>query len=266
VREGGDAGGKRDPTQRLGHSTHEGAPAELAAHDIGEARGLFAAGPVEEGDELLSPVAGRDVAPAAGALEDLRHGMENLVGLLVAISVVVVLEMVEVEEDEGDRVPGGARALDLELQALAEEPHVVEAGQGIGDGPAVRTRHPGGEVANALELEPEELFEHVGPRADEVAEASRGYAQDTRGGPGAHSGRPGLSVECGQLADDRAGVHRPEHQALALRGLVGDLQSPVEEEDHVVARVALAPEEGTPGERKLFSEGAQVSREPVAHE
>ena len=57
----------------------------------------------------------------------------------MAVRVVVVLEVIDVEHDEGHRVAGRLRAIQLELEALAKEAEVVELRERVGDR-AVRLR------------------------------------------------------------------------------------------------------------------------------
>ena len=187
--------------------------------------------------------------------------LEHHVALLVPVGVVVVLEVVEVEEDQRHRVPGVPRALDLELQALAEEADVVEAGEGIGDGPAVPARDPAGEVADALELEPVQLLEHVGPRAQQLAEAPRpGCA-----GPGP---RDRARTVAERAWPSRAAISPTTATGSIVRstsrspstGSWVTSRSALQEEDHVVAGVALAPEEGAPGRESSSPRGLDLPR------
>ena len=100
------------------------------------------------------------------------------------------------------------------------------------------------------------------PRPQELAEARGRDEQDPRGVVGAHGGRAGLAVEGRHLPRHRARVEVADRDLLAVRGLVRDLEAALEQEDHVVAGVALLPEDGPRVERHLAAERAEVGERP----
>ncbi len=176
----------------------------------------------------------------------------------MAVGVVVVLEVVDVEHREGHRVAGELRALELEGQPLAEEAVVVQGGERVGDGAVVRARDAPGQAAHALDLQPEQLLEEVGALAQELAEVVGGDEEDPRGAVGPHGRGAGLAVEGGHLPGHRPGVEVADGDLLAVRGLVRDLEPALEEEHDVVPGVALLPQHGPRIERDLAAERAEV--------
>ena len=165
-------------------------------HGLSEGFRFRARGPVEEGDELLAAVAGDDVSAPPGGLDDVGHGRERDVPLLVAVVVVVVLEVVDVEHHERDEVAGLGRAVDLDRQALAEEPEVVEAGEGIGDRALVGLAHEAGEAAHALDLQPVELLQDVRALAQQEPEGGGRDLEKPAGRARANGGGAGAAVRC----------------------------------------------------------------------
>ena len=63
-----------------------------------------------------------------------RHVREHTVAGRMPVAVVDLLEVVEVEETDRERLPGRRRLLELDLQLLLEVPVVAEAGERIGQG------------------------------------------------------------------------------------------------------------------------------------
>ena len=96
----------------------------------------------------------------------------------------------------------------------------------------------------------------------EVAEARGGDQEQARGAVGAHGGRARLPVERRHLPRHRARVEVADRDLLAVRRLVGDLEPPLEEQHHVVAGVALLPQDGARVERHLAAERAEVGERP----
>ena len=72
--------------------------------------------------------------------EDVRDLEQDLVSDAVAVHVVDLLEVVEVEHHERDRVVLGRRAHDLLAEAIVEGAVVVEAGQRVGRGLVLQSR------------------------------------------------------------------------------------------------------------------------------
>src|SRR6202021_1583540 len=75
---------------------------DAVADALGGEGGLGFVGLGEEGDELLPADAGDEVAGAEVAGEALGGEGEGCVAALVAVAVVDLLEVVEIEQDEGE--------------------------------------------------------------------------------------------------------------------------------------------------------------------
>ena len=91
-------------------------------------------------------------SPRRPVARRLRNSDQDRVSRLVAVNVVVVLEVVGVKKHDGDGVAGRACALQFQLQALIEEAEVVEAGQSVGDRPAVGPGDLSGQAPHDLNL------------------------------------------------------------------------------------------------------------------
>ena len=79
------------------------------------------------------------VARTDGA-EDVGDLVQELVADAVAVDVVHLLEVVEVEHHERDRVVRGGRPQELLAQAVVERAVVVEAGERVGLGLVLEAR------------------------------------------------------------------------------------------------------------------------------
>ncbi|HEX6198721.1 MAG TPA: hypothetical protein VF150_00535 [Thermoanaerobaculia bacterium] len=108
------------------------APADVPPELLAERPGTLLVGVGQEHHELLAAVAGDGVRRADRAREELPQAHQEAVPRRVAEAVVVLLEPIEVEEQEGDGLPGAAGALDLLHQPLVEVPAVREAREGVG--------------------------------------------------------------------------------------------------------------------------------------
>ena len=86
----------------------------------------------ENDRELLAADPADDVARPHGRAKQVCHLEQELVADAVAVDVVDLLEVVEVEHDQADRVVLRRRPHELLPQAVVERPVVVEAGQRIG--------------------------------------------------------------------------------------------------------------------------------------
>jgi hypothetical protein len=153
-----------------------------------------------------------------------------------------VLEVVDVEDDQRHEVVRLGRARELVLQALAEEPEVVEPRERVGDGALVRAREAAGQAAHARHLLPVEPLQHVGPPAQDLLEAGRAHLEDAAAAARAHGGGAALAVGR-DLAHHRHRLHGAQHHLLLFARLVHDLEQPVEQEHHGVAGVALLPQQ-----------------------
>src|SRR5919201_3685288 len=122
---------------RLLRSGTEG-PRRRDAYSIGRAHRGRELGLWHEHEELVAAEAGDDVSRAHLLANDLRELDEIAIALVVSEAVVHVLQRVAVDHHERQRVAVARRALDLLLHAAGEVARVVEAGQLVGDGEAVR--------------------------------------------------------------------------------------------------------------------------------
>ncbi len=137
----------------------------------------------------------------------------------MALLVVDALEVVEVEEADGQRATLHRRLLELHLQLLLEVPVVSEPGQGVGQREPHRTQ---GAVRRALvERDRDERpgqRQHVDrrlrPQHDE-READRGHDREGRSRPDrgrAQDGREGLTRPAGEDRGDERDVDRVERR------------------------------------------------------
>ena len=101
----------------------------------------------EEHRELLAAVAGGKVDLADGRAEDVRERPQNVVAGLVTVTVVHLLEVVEVGQDQRQASTEALRAGDLGLERLLEVAPVGKLGQ------AVRVRLPLDQAMEARVLE-----------------------------------------------------------------------------------------------------------------
>ncbi len=140
----------------------------------------------EKDDELFAAVAGDELVDAGCLAEKLCDLAQGVVAGVVAKAVVVLLEVVDVEEDDGERVHAVTGGGERGGEAVIEGPAVGETGEGVG----------GGEFAQfgvgllelgliALELVlPVEFFGHVDRDAAEEDGAVFGGAGELIGTPG----------------------------------------------------------------------------------
>ena len=87
----------------------------------------------QQHDELVAAVAGDDVVVAQLAAHRLGDRAQDVVPGQVAVLVVDRLEVVEVEQQAGQRGAGAARAGDLLAHAQVQRAVVEQPGQGVGD-------------------------------------------------------------------------------------------------------------------------------------
>src|SRR6185295_10662841 len=111
--------------------------AHLPPHAFGDGEGAGEVGLGEEDGELLAAVAGDDVGLADGLAEGGGQVAEHLVPHLVAVGLVDVLEVVEVEEEQRQRVVVALGAAELLAEAVLEVAVVVDGGEPVGDGETV---------------------------------------------------------------------------------------------------------------------------------
>jgi hypothetical protein len=85
----------------------------------------------QEGDEFVAAPAGHGVAVAQALLEGLGHGQQQRIAGLVAVGVVDVLEVVEIDEAHRDPILAAAGQLDGLADAVFQQHPVGQAGEGV---------------------------------------------------------------------------------------------------------------------------------------
>ena len=97
------------------------------AQALGELERAPRAGVGQDDRELVAAHPVGDVRAASGGPDRLGQGLQALVAGLVAVGVVDRLEVVEVEQDQRQRHPGAAHALQLARDVLVEGAVVAQA-------------------------------------------------------------------------------------------------------------------------------------------
>ena len=156
--------------------------------------------------ELVAAVARGDVVGAGPAAQRVADAAQHLVADQVAVLLVDLLEVVEVEEDQREVAAGHARgALDLAQQALVQRRVVEAAGQPVG-ARGLRDRgveagvaaRGGGELGERLEQAEVVLADVVRARVadgDDAAQLARSTRTGSRARPGSRSnGEPAGSA------------------------------------------------------------------------
>ena len=117
----GDLDGVRLVADRLSRGSH---------HPAADAHGVVGpADPFAEHGELVAAQPGDRVARTDDALQPDRHGAQQAVAPFVPEGVVDRLEVVEVEEQDSDRLVGAPQLVERHLQAIHEEVPVGQPGQ-----------------------------------------------------------------------------------------------------------------------------------------
>jgi hypothetical protein len=101
-------------------------------HAVRHGAAAGAAGAGEQDDELVAAVAGDDVVVAQLAAQGIGHDPQPFVAGLVALVIVDGLEVVEIEQQAGERRAGAAGAGDLLAHAQLQGAVVDEAREGVG--------------------------------------------------------------------------------------------------------------------------------------
>src|SRR5207249_9204788 len=125
--EGGHAQAGGDGLPRPG-LTLERLPAPL-----GGRHGSLLPGAGQQDDKLLAPIAGHPVMVAEQLLQRARHPAQDLVAGRMTEGVVVLLELIHVQHDDGEGQPLPHRQGVVHLEPLVEVAAVADAGQPIGD-------------------------------------------------------------------------------------------------------------------------------------
>ena len=105
----------------------EGVFLEGAADAFGHARRLFPVGGRQDDDEFLAPVAVGGIGVADEFLNDAPELREHGVAAEVAVGVVVLLEMVDIQDTDGQGAVVAHGAVHLGLHLPEEMPGVIEA-------------------------------------------------------------------------------------------------------------------------------------------
>src|SRR5215469_4715350 len=87
---------------------------------------------VERHQEFLTAVARRDIeGPAREALYDLRHAAQRRIAGLMPVAVVVGLEVIDVEEEQGNGAAVAYRELPEARVVVVECATVLQAGEAV---------------------------------------------------------------------------------------------------------------------------------------
>jgi hypothetical protein len=95
-----EAGGRANPAAADKRDRHAG---DAPANPLGDALGLDQVRTRQHHGQLLAAVPGHMTAVAHGGLDGPRHRAQDLVPALVAVAVVDLLEVVDVDHHEADR-------------------------------------------------------------------------------------------------------------------------------------------------------------------
>ena len=85
----------------------------------------------EEDDELVAPHAGHSVGCADGAGEAFGKRAKDFVAGQMAKRIVYILEAVDIDEEQAEARLKSSRALQGDLESIAEQDAVGQAGEGI---------------------------------------------------------------------------------------------------------------------------------------
>jgi hypothetical protein len=131
--------GQGDADARRGHglvATEFDRVGERGADPVGDGRCLrLVPHPVEQHRELVAPEPRHRVAGPDAVAQAVADGDEEPVPRRVAEGIVDQLEAVQVEEEDGDRLPLAARAGERRREAVGEEVAVRQPGQHVVERP-----------------------------------------------------------------------------------------------------------------------------------
>ncbi len=203
------------PLHRVGLGEGGGDP-------VGDRHGLVLVGEaVDQDAELVPAEAGDDVARAQVGAQPRRDRPQQRVAGVVTHAVVDQLEVVEVEEEDADRRPGGRGAPQRVAQRVDEAEPVGEPGQRVVQDPV--TQRLVGDVAL------DRVGQHVRRGLHEV-DVLRGEAAGVGRVDVEHPERVVFAVDHhGEAAADPQHPQHRRHREPLLGGPVGD--------DHVQSRV-----------------------------
>jgi hypothetical protein len=106
----------------------------------------------EPHDELLATPAADEIAPPCDALDGRGDPLEDEVAGLVAVGVVDVLEVIDVQEEDRQSMTVPLRAMDLPVHRVAERAPVPEARERVDHCEAARVFHQRDDAQRAAEL------------------------------------------------------------------------------------------------------------------
>ena len=101
------------------------------AETFGEVDNVGPLGEGEDDDELFTAVARYEIGFSRILTKEVGHGAEHIIPGGMAVCIVVLLEMIDVEEDEGEREVVAGGALELFVEALFEDAPVFETGESV---------------------------------------------------------------------------------------------------------------------------------------
>jgi hypothetical protein len=133
-------------------TTHRGADA------LGDFRCPVERGVRQERDELVPRVSRRDVVAAKVPAKDLGDLDEDIVALEVAVGVVDQLEMVDVDDEQRQRLVGSASGLDGRHRGVGERAaqrqprQFIDANVGLRAGAGATRGRPSATVVVALTI------------------------------------------------------------------------------------------------------------------
>ena len=153
----------------------------------------------KQDDELIAAIAKGIVNQPQVRLDHVSDFCQQLAAHQMAVGVIDVLEMIEIDEDHAEFVFEAGRAIDFRLQRLVQVPRIVEAGAVIGDGQLLDLLDgagvvdgDGGIIAERLQKEHfgvAEIIEHAIDQLDDAQGAVLGaqrYAHYRAGLPLGH--------------------------------------------------------------------------------
>src|SRR5579864_6976864 len=132
-RKGGDAYRDRDQSQRLPLMPHVQLT-QLRRYTLRPSVRVVQLGSGQDDDELFSAETAHNILRADAPAEEGRELAQDRVARIVAVGVVKLLEVVEIEHEDAERLLGPHGAADFSIQRLFEIAAVVESGERVLDG------------------------------------------------------------------------------------------------------------------------------------
>ncbi len=153
---GRDGGAERRATDAHGDlAIRPGVVAYGFEQGVGELGGFGLADTGQENEELFSAVPDGHAAGTGEIAEQRCEDLEGAVACIMAQAVIELLEVVDVDQKDGERKAGGVGAGELGGVAFVERAAVEEAGKGIGGGQVLKLQvNCAGRVKCLFEQEP----------------------------------------------------------------------------------------------------------------